>query len=197
MSEPCCNGKLMTDDTAIKTGTPALTLLLHELRSPINIGMILRLAETYGVSVAILGSGDVLADGERQRTISDFACGALQRKGYQIISGLGDLSGSRPRRVIATSIDSSAVPLPAFQFEHGDVVVLGNEYDGLSDGIVASCSASLRIPMADVWTPKPASHRPIDADRTAPVARDGMPNLNVAVAAGVICYQWFVGRGNN
>ena len=43
--------------------------------------------------------------------------------------------------------------------------------------------------MADVWTPKPHSVNPIDAARTAPVARDGTPNLNVAIAGAIVCYS--------
>jgi tRNA G18 (ribose-2'-O)-methylase SpoU len=73
------------------------------------------------------------------------------------------------------------------------LIAVGNEYDGLPDDLVASADASVRISMGDVWTPKPQSHNPIDAARTAPVARDGKPNLNVAIAAGIICHAVFRG----
>lgn len=180
----------MTSDSANPASVPGLTLLLYELRSPINIGMILRLAETFGVSVVVTGSQGVLADTDKLRTVSDFACGALQRKGYQALPSAFDVAHARPR-LIATSIEDDAIELPQFAFQPGDVVLLGNEYDGLPEDVAKACSARLKIPMADVWTPKPASHQPIDPSRVAPVSRDGMPNLNVAVAAGIICYQWF------
>jgi tRNA (cytidine/uridine-2'-O-)-methyltransferase len=179
------------------SSVPGLTLLLHNLRSPVNIGMILRVAETYGVAVAISGSTDVLAAGAQQRTISDFACGALERRGFKAIDGLAHIAGAGHERLLATSIEPAAQPLPQFRFQPGDVVLLGNEYDGLPAEVEARCGATLRIPMADVWTPKPASHQPIDPTRVSPVARDGMPNLNVAIAAGIICYQWFVATGGS
>lgn len=182
----------MTLDSVNAASVPGLTLLLYELRSPINIGMILRVAETYGIRVEIAASQSILADTEKAKTISDFACGALQRKGYGEIASLPDTT--QGRRLIATSIEDDSVELPAFNFRHGDIVLLGNEYDGLPAEVFRASTARLKIPMADVWTPKPQSHNPIDSQRAAPVSRDGMPNLNVAMAAGIICYQWFLGQ---
>lgn len=174
---------------------PPLTLLLYELQSPINIGMILRVAETYRVGIAIYGSRSVLESAERMKVVSDFACGALERVGYRRLARPADLEKlGTGARLVATSVEEGTTPLPDFRFRRGDVVVLGNEYDGLPARVLESCKSSLRIPMADVWAPKPQSHNPIDAARAAPVARDGMPNLNVAVAGGIICYQWFRGR---
>lgn len=174
---------------------PALTLLLYELRSPINVGMILRVAETYGVAVSVIRVTDMLAHDGTRKTISDFACGALERKGYDSLAGLSSLPRLTERRVIATSIEPGSISLAEFRFARGDVLLLGNEYDGLPTDVAAACQTRLRIPMADVWTPKPPSHTPIDPARSGPVARDGMPNLNVALAAGIICYQWFIAGG--
>ena len=95
---------------------------------------------------------------------------------------------------MSTTIESGAQSLPRFAFQLGDVVVLGNEYDGLPEATARLCGARLRIPMADVWTPKPRSSAPIDPARVAAVARDGLPNLNVAMASSIICYQWFCAR---
>ena len=176
-----------------RAASSGLTLLLYELQSPINIGMILRVAETYGVDVAILGSSGVLGDASKRRTISDFACGALERKGFTALESEAMLAAwANGRRLVATSIDPRSVPLPEFRFEHGDVVILGNEYDGLPASLAERCSMSLHIPMADVWTPKPPSSSPIDPSRVAPVSHDGQPNLNVAMAGAIVCYGRFV-----
>jgi tRNA G18 (ribose-2'-O)-methylase SpoU len=168
-----------------------IALLLWNIRSPINLGMLLRVAETYTVDVAVLGSSDLIADAEKMRTVSDFACGALQRAGFTELAderALAEFVGAR--RMIATSIETDAIRLDRFAFAPGDVVMLGNEYDGLPDIAVSMAASRLHIPMADVWTPKPISHRPIEGQRPQHVARDGMASLSVAIAGGIICYRW-------
>jgi tRNA (cytidine/uridine-2'-O-)-methyltransferase len=167
---------------------PGIRLLLWGIQSPINFGMILRVAETYRVPVAAVGAERTLTS-----TTSDFACGALERAGF---ARLADAAAVRAwqgnARLIATSIARDAAALPDFRFQPGDVVVLGNEYDGLAPEIASSADARIVIPMADVWTPKPRSKNPIDPSRTAPVAHDGEPNLNVAMAGGIVCYAAYV-----
>jgi hypothetical protein len=51
-----------------------IRLLLWDIRSPINFGMLLRVAETYRVAVAAFGPEHALST-----TTRDFACGALER----------------------------------------------------------------------------------------------------------------------
>jgi len=162
-------------------------LALWDIQSPINFGMLLRVAETYRVPVAAYGR-----DHSQSTTTRDFACGALERVGFRKLDSLSHLqTWKTPGRLIATSIESGAQSLLDFRFSPGDVVVLGNEYDGLPAEIADRADDRLIIPMAEVWTPKPVSESPIDPARTAPVARDGRPNLNVAMAGGIICYAAF------
>lgn len=166
-----------------------LALLLDGLQSPINIGMILRVAETFQFHVAIRDRYGVLGHPEKVNVIEDFACGAVARRGFRRIAdaeGLAEMR--RGRRLIATSIDQNATSTTRHVFLPGDIIVLGNEYDGLPDEDMAAADVVLTIPMPQVWTPKPAARNPIDPARTAPVARDGRPNLNVAMAGAIICY---------
>jgi tRNA G18 (ribose-2'-O)-methylase SpoU len=168
-------------------------LLLYDLRSPINIGMILRLAETFQLQVSIFDPAHVLRDEARLRTISDFACGALQRRPPRMLAGAVQLRQLRRGvRLIATTIEGKASALPEFEWQNTDVLVLGNEYDGLPADLVASAEARLHIPMPDGYVPKPKSLAPIDPTRVAPVANDAKPNLNVAVAAGILCYTRYM-----
>jgi tRNA G18 (ribose-2'-O)-methylase SpoU len=174
-------------------GGPGIRLLLWDILSPVNLGMLLRVAETYRVPVAVFGADPVMADAAQQATVSDFACGALQRRGFEALADAKAADAWRgDARLIATSIEHTATTLPDFRFQPGDVVALGNEYDGLPDRFVAGASRKIIIPMAEVWTPKPRSIHPIDPARTAPVARDGEANLNVAMAGGIICYAAYV-----
>ena len=170
-----------------------IRLLLWGLQSPINIGMLLRVAESYRVPVGILGSAAVRNDVGAMATVGDFACGALQRAGFESLANEADIARWRGNnRLVATDTDRGTTALSDFRFEPGDIVMLGNEYDGLPADIAARADHRLTIPMADVWTPKPRSLSPIDPNRVAPVARDGQPNLNVAIAGAIICYAAYL-----
>jgi tRNA G18 (ribose-2'-O)-methylase SpoU len=175
-------------------GLLRLELLLYALQSPINLGMILRVAETYGVRVAIHDRHGVLDDPDKVATMEDFSCGAAERWGFQRIDDTAALERLRTgRRLIATSIEADSRALSDHRFQPADLIVLGNEYDGLPDDVVATADLTLWVPMPAVWTPKPPSRNPIDPRRTASVARDGKPNLNVAMTAGIICYSAYAG----
>lgn len=176
----------------------ALELLLYGLQSPINIGMILRVAETYQFRVSIYDQFRVFDDAERLATITDFSCGALARRGYQTLADEAELALAwRGKRLVATSIAPTCSTLSEFDFRAGDIFALGNEYDGLPDAIMARADHVVHIPMPAVWTPKPKATRPIDPRRTANVAHDGQPNLNVAMSAGILCYAAYASQLRN
>jgi tRNA G18 (ribose-2'-O)-methylase SpoU len=202
MNDPALNSGLPLAAAATagpETGYPhessGLEFLLYGLQSPINIGMILRVAETYQVRVAIYDRHRVLDDPDKFSTIRDFSCGAAARRSFRRIGDDAALARMLAgRRLVSTSIDAKSCALPRHQFGRGDVVALGNEYDGLPDDIIARADTVLHIPMPFGWAPKPMATRPIDPARAAPVARDGQPSLNVAMTAGIICYAAFASR---
>src|SRR5215475_1637832 len=114
-------------------------LLLYALQSPINIGMILRVAESYQFGVSIYDPHAVLAHPGKLATIGDFSCGALARQGFRNVADQAALTEFlRHRRLVATSIERSTVTLPDFRFQRDDLIALGNEYDGLPDEVLAS-----------------------------------------------------------
>ncbi len=167
--------------------------LLHGLQSPINIGMILRVAETYGFRVSIYDRHGVLDNAEKFHTVKDFACGAVDRQGFRLIRDDAALAEMlEGRRLLATSIERSTAALASHCFQTGDLFALGNEYDGLPDELIGRADTILHIPMPPNFAPKPPSLHPIDPTRSAPVARDGQPNLNVAISAGIICYSGYM-----
>jgi tRNA G18 (ribose-2'-O)-methylase SpoU len=188
----------VTDPSALAPGVApeesGLELLLYGLQSPINIGMILRVAESYQFRVSVYDRHRIFEDQARLRTIEDFACGAVARRGFRLVDEHDLKQRSDGRRFVATTIDAGTAALPSFRFRPGDVVALGNEYDGLPDEVIARADVVLNIPMPSVWTPKPKSLNPIDPTRTTTVARDGQPNLNVAMSAGIICYAAYADR---
>ena len=164
------------------------SLLLVDLRSPINFGMCLRLAETFAINVLAYDPSKMTQVAEKRGTISDFACGALERKGFVLIDDLDAWVRPKSVRLVASSIEASAAPLETFSFLQSDIIAVGNEYDGLAEHFVAGADAVVRISMADVWTPKPRAAQPIDPTRARSVARDGSPSLNVAISAGILCH---------
>jgi tRNA G18 (ribose-2'-O)-methylase SpoU len=184
-----------TGSHVARIAAPGPRLLLFALQSPIKVGMILRVAETYCCPVSIFDPHGILDNAERRKVVSDFACGALQRVPPAVFRGAEELGALyRHGRLIATAIEPDAVPLTDFTWQDADVVALGNEYDGLPRETVRAAAVRLRIPMPAVYTPKPPSWHPIDPARRTPVAHDGMPNLNVAVAAGILAYAAYIRR---
>jgi tRNA G18 (ribose-2'-O)-methylase SpoU len=182
-------------------GALGFGFLLYGLKSPINLGIILRVAETYQFQVSILDLHGVLDNPEKLSTLTDFACGAMSRR---ILRRLEDASAleelRKGRRMVATGSAHHALPLPNYHFLPGDLFVLGNEYDGLPENVVVSADAVLHVPMPAALLPKERSHSPIDPTRTAPVNRNGEPNLNVAMTAGILCYtayaDWLATHGS-
>jgi tRNA G18 (ribose-2'-O)-methylase SpoU len=191
---PATGADAMSDRaSATAHDSPGLEFLLYGLQSPINIGMILRIAETYRFRTSIYDQFRVLDDPERFSTIKDFACGAVSRLGFNVLADEAALAQAlHGRRLVATSVVPTGCELPDYKFRRGDLFALGNEYDGLPDTIVSQADSVLHIPMPAGWTPKPEAKRPIDPSRTAPVARDGQPNLNVAMTAAILCYAAYV-----
>lgn len=161
-----------------------MRLVLCGVQSPINIGMILRSAEIYRVPVLIHDAYGVFPDQGKARTISDFACGALQRFPPTIVPTLGvaDLEG----RLVRSDIDANAQNHLDFAWRPDDNLLIGNEYDGVPQELSEASEVSVTIPMPPGHFPKPASFVPIDAERATRIARQGAPSLNTAVAASAI-----------
>lgn len=168
-----------------------MRLCLWDLQSPINIGMILRTAEIYRVPVVVYDRRGVFGGSAALTTISDFACGALQRRPPAIYGEERRVREAISGRLFATVIAPDAQPLQQTMIGADDCVLVGNEYDGLPDGLLAAADTHLMIPMPPGYYPKPQSASPIDPARSQKNAQDGMPSLNVAVASAIIMFEVF------
>ncbi|MDE3036829.1 MAG: hypothetical protein KGJ21_00025 [Pseudomonadota bacterium] len=82
--------------------------------------------------------------------------------------------------------------LPQFSFHSEDVILLGNEYDGLPAHIIEECDSTMYIPLPQAVLYKPQSFSPIDPVRSRSVAQNGIPNLNVAMTASIISYNMYL-----
>lgn len=165
-------------------------IVLCGLQSPVNIGMILRSAEAFETGVVIVDAFRVLQASQARRTVSDFACGALERLSPPIradYADLGDLRG----RLIAAVAEGRGAPLDGFDWRGDDIVLIGNEYDGIPPLVAERAEASVSIAMSRRRHPKPPSQQPIDPSRVTQIADPAAPALNAAVAASIVMSQAF------
>lgn len=166
-------------------------LFLYDIQSPVNIGLILRAAEQFHIPVAIFDPRGILNNAKSMETISDFSCGAYGRRPLELVDKLDGFRAAHPSRLIATGMDKAAIPLPNFQFRSDDIILLGNEYDGLPNHVTSKTDATLYIPLPPGFLPKPRSYSPIDPARAAAVSKNGVPSLNVSTAAAIISYTMY------
>lgn len=162
-----------------------MRLILCGVQSPVNIGMILRSSEIYRVHVCIWDIHGVMTNADKVTTVSDFACGALQRSPPEITKDW-KRAVLLEDRCIATDIDPNCPHHTAFQWLETDQILIGNEYDGVPEELLAKATHKVTIPMPQGYFPKPASHSPIDPSRKLPPASSGQPSLNAAVAASIL-----------
>lgn len=166
------------------------SLLLYALQSPINVGMLLRVAEVYRRSVFIVDEHHIFDREDARKTISDFSTGALQRRPPVFISS-DDADNAQQRgggRLIATTSSADAVSAWGFDWRESDCLVLGNEYDGLPIAFEQKADVLVTVPMPEGFLPKPPSFSPIDIARSKGVRNDGRPSLNVATAGAILSF---------
>jgi len=164
------------------------TLVMYGLQSPVNIGMILRVCEIYGVDVLFFDYYKVFAEIQSRNIISDFSTGAMDRKSWTIVQCKQELLDKLDDcRIVCANPCQSAKCISSFEWSRSDAVVLGNEYDGLTAEFRSLADAQIRIPMPRGSYLKPTSHYPIDPRRSEAPANDGNPSLNVATTAAILC----------
>lgn len=167
-------------------------VVLCGVQSPTNTGLILRTAEIYQGQVMVLDRFHVFENKTSVEKISDFACGAYQRKPPKFLDYLEQTRQSGVTRLIAANMSEESIDYNQFDWKPGDAVVVGNEYSGLSEDELSKCDAHVKIPMPPTYVPKPVSASPIDPRGIERIASFGAPSLNVAVAASILLADAYV-----
>lgn len=152
--------------------------------------MILRVGEQFQIPVAIYDKRNIMKDENKVRWISDFSCGAINRAPLEYTESFDIFKQKHRGRIIATCLNKTAVPLQDFIFKEDDIILFGNEYDGLPKNLIENADACLYIPLPPGFFPKPRSFSPIDPLREAAVSQNGVPNLNVSMSTAIVSYVY-------
>ncbi|MGM0396241.1 MAG: TrmH family RNA methyltransferase [Bacillota bacterium] len=141
-----------------------LLIYLDGLQDPGNMGTIVRSADAFGITGIIIGENTV--DPYNPKVVRASMGSIFRVPLYFVESVKRDLDKSlHGRRIIATSLQD-AISLNELEFRSNDVIVIGNEGNGVSAEIIAKSDLRVIIPM-----------------------RGDAESLNAGVAASVIMYE--------
>ena len=149
-------------------GVQGTLLLLVDIHDPENVGNIIRSAAALGISA--IAMTPLCADPFSRRVLRTSMGGVLLTPITIIESAcemIEELSTKHAIDTWATVLDPSAISLKDVQPTGRQVIVVGNEGDGLPADCVDHCNKKVTIPMAA-----------------------GADSLNVAVATGIVLYHF-------
>lgn len=162
-----------------------MLIILCGTQSAVNIGMILRSAEAFHVRPVFVDTFKTMENDDAVQTISDFACGAFERTPPEVWDDYAPLD-SLPGRKIATTSGGRGRSTSGFVWRHDDILLIGNEYDGVPPLLEKRADLLLSIPMSQGHHPKPPSTVPIDKTRVTQIKNPSAPALNAAIAASIL-----------
>ena len=149
-------------------GRRVTLIICPNVQDPENLGSILRIAAALGGDGVIVGTA--AADPFSRRVLRVSMGAALRvpvRQSANIAADLRELAGPLGVQLAATVLDPTAEPLDQATRPDRFAILLGSEGHGLPPEIVALCQRRITIPM-----------------------HGGTDSLNVAVAAGILLYQF-------
>jgi len=165
--------RYVTEEALLDALTPTTTLLaLDGVQDPGNVGTILRTAAWFGADAVIAGPGTAGLYGPK---VMRAAMGGHWDLRLTRSRALGELLQQLRRQGVRLyGADLQGVRAGAWQPATPSVLVLGSEAHGLSAAVHGTIDERVAIPGAP--------------------RRTGAESLNVAVAAGILIYEW-TGRG--
>ena len=119
------------------------------VRDPGNLGAIVRSAVAFGFSEMVLSSDCV--EVTNPKTVRA-AMGGVFSIGFRTVSDFGSfITSAREagRRVFAAELREGAAPLFEIGIRSDDVIVIGNEGQGIPREISALCDSSVYIPISE------------------------------------------------
>lgn len=141
-----------------------MRLALFQPAIPQNVGACIRLSACFGVELHVIEpTGFRLDDRAMKRAALDY--GPLGHMVRHADWEAFQRDRSPGRLVLFTT--RGAAPLTDFQFEADDTLLFGSEPSGAPDHVHAAADARVLIPL-----------------------RPGARSLNLAVSAGIACWEW-------
>ncbi len=119
----------------------------ENISDPSNLGAISRTAEALGVSGMILIGGCCDPFGPKSQRASMGSLLRLPLFRFENIDEAHGLLTKAQLRLIASVVDKDADSVTEFEFVDGDVVIIGNEGNGLTDEAKRLCQKRVTIPI--------------------------------------------------
>lgn len=142
-------------------------LVLDHISDPGNLGTIVRTADWFDIRHIVCSPDCVEFYNPKviQATMGSFTHVLLQKR--PLVPFLTEVS--RHRRVLGTFLSGQRIN--EFTFQENDVVVIGNESNGISAEVAQAITHRITIP-------------------SAAQGRETAESLNAGIAAGVVMYRW-------
>lgn len=146
----------------------AIILAGDRIVDPENVGALVRIAAAFGALAVMFGKGSADAFSRRVLRVSMgnvLFLPVIEQADLQ--TTLSELRKRHQFQICSTVLDPVAQPLANHRFTERTVIVMGNEYDGVSPEVQSVSSERLTIPMLN-----------------------GTDSLNVAVSSGIFLHQY-------
>ena len=118
-------------------------IALENIQDPSNLGAISRTAEALGVSGIVLKSG---CDPFSPKSLRA-SMGTLLRLPIYLTDDLSQFIKEHSLRSFACVVDSSADAITNVKFENGDILIIGNEANGITKETADNSYKKITIPM--------------------------------------------------
>lgn len=154
--------ELVDPDVAVQT-----LVACPQISDAENLGVIIRLANAFGVNGLLIGRGT--ADPFSRRTLRVSTGSALElpiRQSQDLESDLSILQTEYEFEIAAAVVNERSIPISAVQRPRRLILVLGNETHGIGESLEAICNHRWTIPMTD-----------------------RVESINVAAAAGILFHK--------
>ncbi len=154
--------------TVVRSEFPGLIIAGDRIVDPENVGALIRIASAFGADAVLLGPGS--ADPFSRRVLRVSMGNVLFLPVIETTdlgAAVQELRTEHSFHACAALLGDNCVDLAEFHFPQRSVLVVGNEYDGISDTVTKAVDSRLMIPMSN-----------------------GTDSLNVAIATAIFAWQY-------
>ncbi|MCA9034350.1 MAG: RNA methyltransferase [Planctomycetaceae bacterium] len=152
----------------VRSRGDSLIIAGDRIVDPENVGAIIRIASAFGADAVLLGAGS--ADPFSRRVLRVSMGNVLFLpivESDDLEIHLNQLKHADCYHIAAAVLDRDCINLAKFRFPGRTVIVVGNEFDGVSPAVARMADTRLAIPMSN-----------------------GTDSLNVAIATGIFAWQF-------